>query len=269
MICNDARHAGRSPRRLPGGFTLIELLATIAIISVLISILLPALSGARKSSRGLLCQTRLRSQGQAMMQYADAHESDVPLGETANLHYAAALLPGLGRVSMNAVADIFRRSEDQEQYLDLLAEVQDLQCPDFPNQAQRLDYVVNAYSRPYTLDEDAGPPGDGPEADPTDERSLFVRLTRLKRSPSTVIYLTEGHKNLPTDTPLLHDLFSAAQLPLSTFPRIANDLRHPAGIYALFFDTHVESMRHERLDAGWPNPLALRLRYFTILPENP
>ncbi|PHQ78167.1 MAG: hypothetical protein COB69_10570 [Phycisphaera sp.] len=56
-------------------FTIIELMVTLGIIGVLISILVPALSGARRVSTSLACGTQLRSMATAMIQYADAHNA--------------------------------------------------------------------------------------------------------------------------------------------------------------------------------------------------
>ncbi len=55
------------------GFTLIELLVVISIISLLISILLPALSAARKSAQTLQCGTNQRQVFVAMVTYAQNH----------------------------------------------------------------------------------------------------------------------------------------------------------------------------------------------------
>ncbi len=51
------------------GFTLIELLVVVAIIAVLVSILLPALSTARQMTKTTACKTNLRQLGVAMLSY--------------------------------------------------------------------------------------------------------------------------------------------------------------------------------------------------------
>ncbi|MGE3180729.1 MAG: type II secretion system protein [Phycisphaerae bacterium] len=64
--------------RRASAFTLIELLVVIAIISLLISILLPALSGVRRSARGVVCLSNLRQLSHGWHSYADEN-NDVAL----------------------------------------------------------------------------------------------------------------------------------------------------------------------------------------------
>jgi prepilin-type N-terminal cleavage/methylation domain-containing protein len=60
------------------GFTLIELLVVIAIIAVLVSLLLPALAGAREAGRQANCLSNLRQAGLACRQYADENKGKSP-----------------------------------------------------------------------------------------------------------------------------------------------------------------------------------------------
>ncbi len=55
-------------------FTLLELLIVIAIISILLTLLLPSLSNARESAKNLLCLNNLKTVGIATFLYTD--ESD-------------------------------------------------------------------------------------------------------------------------------------------------------------------------------------------------
>lgn len=61
----------------PRGFTLIELLVTIAVIALLISILLPALAGARGTARTAVCLSNQRQLVTAWTLYANASRDRV------------------------------------------------------------------------------------------------------------------------------------------------------------------------------------------------
>ena len=60
------------------GFTLIELLVVIAIIALLVGILLPSLSGARKEARALKCGVNARSVTLAVAAYAADNKDTIP-----------------------------------------------------------------------------------------------------------------------------------------------------------------------------------------------
>jgi prepilin-type N-terminal cleavage/methylation domain-containing protein len=74
---NNPPDANRGQRT---GFTLIELLVVIAILSLLIGILLPALSQARHHARRMACAGNLRQVGVAIHLYADDYGDTIPFG---------------------------------------------------------------------------------------------------------------------------------------------------------------------------------------------
>jgi len=73
--------ARRGKTRDRGGFTLIELLVTMAVISVLISILLPVIGRARDQAKLALCKGRLRNVFLGVLMYANDNLSLIHISE--------------------------------------------------------------------------------------------------------------------------------------------------------------------------------------------
>jgi len=75
--------ASNSPR----GFSLIELLATVAIVSLLAALIVPAVGGVRDRANAAGCAANLRSIGNLMTVYAADHDGYLPIqrDEPANV----------------------------------------------------------------------------------------------------------------------------------------------------------------------------------------
>src|SRR5436190_10742539 len=73
------------PRREGRAFTLVELLVVLGIIALLIAILLPSLSRARESAKGVACLANLRQMATAAQAYANEFGGAYPIA-----YYSAA-----------------------------------------------------------------------------------------------------------------------------------------------------------------------------------
>ncbi len=90
----SGQHHMRRPGRRIDGFTLVELLVVISIIALIISILLPSLSSARKAAQNTACMSNERQGGQAMIMFA-ADDSDhriPPLWDSSRAKFWSGLL---------------------------------------------------------------------------------------------------------------------------------------------------------------------------------
>jgi prepilin-type N-terminal cleavage/methylation domain-containing protein/prepilin-type processing-associated H-X9-DG protein len=73
-------------RRRPQGFSLVEVLVVIGILSLLIALLMPALSKARLSARKVVCSANLKQVHQALLLYSQANNDWMfPVGLGAGL----------------------------------------------------------------------------------------------------------------------------------------------------------------------------------------
>src|SRR5690349_9117710 len=62
------------PRRAPSAFTIVELLVVVAILTLLIALLLPALGNSRESARRVQCANNLRQASLSLNMYAQDNQ---------------------------------------------------------------------------------------------------------------------------------------------------------------------------------------------------
>ncbi|MCM8538476.1 MAG: prepilin-type N-terminal cleavage/methylation domain-containing protein [Lentisphaeraceae bacterium] len=84
-------------------FTLIELLVAVAIIGILMSLLLPSLSNARKSAMAAVCLSNQKQIGTAFMSYASTYNGAWAYGLSVDAKDIGANVPGNSRPPMQAL----------------------------------------------------------------------------------------------------------------------------------------------------------------------
>ena len=106
-VRSDTQAAGHPARH--GAFTLIELLVVISIISVLVAMLIPALTQARSLFRLTACQSNQRNAGSAWLTYAESHQGRFP-------GYAKSTVEYWGPCWMNILNREYYHNNDPRYY---------------------------------------------------------------------------------------------------------------------------------------------------------
>ncbi len=135
--------------RILRAFTLVELLVVVAIISLLIAILLPTLSGAREGAKRAVCLSNLRTIGDALTSYAlsDPREPAIPIHPNMLRPVDYHLMRSVNWFAWGGVSadQVFRISDEAGYLLDELA----------PNEPVPPESLVlpeyDATRRPLTL----------------------------------------------------------------------------------------------------------------------
>jgi prepilin-type N-terminal cleavage/methylation domain-containing protein/prepilin-type processing-associated H-X9-DG protein len=92
----------KKPQGRLAGFTLVELLVVIGIIALLVSILLPALTKARRAANTVQCQSNLRQIVQAMMIYTSDYNGYIPGSPQTTGGFLIGPLTAAGAIGWNS-----------------------------------------------------------------------------------------------------------------------------------------------------------------------
>lgn len=193
-------------------FTLIEALVVIAVISLLVAIMLPALGSARAAGKGTVCLSGLRSIGQAVTLYCDDHKSFFPLSS----HSASSLVAPdawLTTLQEYGVSPTFRK------------------CALDPLKLERLtSYATNEHFEPLTPGLDFNPISKKPI--PGGRTRPYQRLDQVPR-PHATIYAYEPEGAGSTDHLHTHQILTPDQLRAAVAVT-----RHLGAAHFLYVDGH-------------------------------
>jgi len=220
-------------------FTLIELLVVIAIIALLMAIMVPVLSGARRQAQGAVCKSNLRQVGLAAHFYTERSDGLIPRGtSTVETTWFQLFMPYLAE---RPIDNDYRH-------------VKIFRCPSYPNKEQTICFVNNAWEFTDPCDI-LGHPIDKP-----------TNMFALRRLDST-IYIADNESGSwrdiirkPSDWGWhMCDVWSVDHLPTNVKPaqarwdgrRIArarhNKGKQRTGCHCLFLDWHVEWVEADKM----------------------
>jgi len=192
------------------GFTLIELLAVIAVVAILSSILMAAISGARRMAHTTECTSNLRNLGISLKLYSQHNNGRLPTPGNYNT------VPNVG----TGLSWMYALNEFLETRFPNMNERSMLLCPSaaetYPGGDARRTYGMNA----------AGTGGD-----------LAINPITFIKPASTVLLMDTKHNGGGDG----YFAFGAG-----SFEQYAG-WRHDNGVNVLFVDGHVERIEHSDL----------------------
>jgi prepilin-type N-terminal cleavage/methylation domain-containing protein/prepilin-type processing-associated H-X9-DG protein len=183
-------------------FTLIELLVVVAIISILLGLLLPAVQKVREAANRMKCQNNLKQMGLACHQYHDTHKS-FPPGYVASVSYpdttpgwgwAAFLLPYLEQENLYRQID-FRQPVEKSTAVRTVLPI--FLCPsdspppdEFPLTDATFTQLCTSAASSYaaTVGQDASEV-DGPTGDGVFYRNSKTRIADIPDGTSQTVLL--------------------------------------------------------------------------------
>ena len=124
---------------LKGGFTLVELLVVITIIGILITLLLPAVQGAREAARQAQCQNNMKQLGLACLDYESQHgyfppssyylSGDPGQSRTHHRNWVVAILPFLEQQPLYDSFNLSAPISDSSNRVARGTDLQAMRCP--------------------------------------------------------------------------------------------------------------------------------------------
>jgi prepilin-type N-terminal cleavage/methylation domain-containing protein/prepilin-type processing-associated H-X9-DG protein len=234
------RGACKAPR---AAFTLVELLVVITLVSMLASILLPAIHGAREGARRLMCLSNQRQIGVALHSYHSAKMAFPPGGveirtplrpQGRQLSWSTFLLPHLEEAALFDRLDLDRPFDSQENAFPAATVLSIYLCPSIPQGSQLRSGRGPCHYGGIHGERIMGP-NHPPKGVMLYDRSVAIH--QIKDGTSRTLIVSEDCDFWEGQWINGRNVFDQA-FAINAAPSFENDIRskHPQGANALFCD---------------------------------
>ncbi len=235
------------PTQQTKAFTLIELLVVISIISLLISILLPALGQARSAAKDVKCKSQLKQVYMMVMNYSATHNQYLPVitrndGISHIAHWPRQLLEAMPEagVDINATDSVAKVAMQTKGIYKMMW------CPKYVDRYSqeqhrngRASYSMNWFFR-------------GPYSNSGGSYGQYYRFDTIDAPGNTEPYIADGNPNSDFVATWEPKFGASPQMQHAAKGWIGSmDYRHSSdsAAHALFLAGHVKSMTVEEGDA--------------------
>ncbi len=216
---------------LKKSFTLIELLVVVALIALLVSILLPALNGARERARQTVCSANLRTIAVGVQRYTQGNNDWLPAAEPPDREFPDSRHWFMNE-SLLAEMGVTLEKDSTGQMIGPAKTKTVLICPSHPKPWQWREGEVLTYSLSYGMN---GTLGLGGRPD-----HLVHRRCGEFESESSVMMFSDACGELESPGIVLYK-----SCPMENF-----DYRHQDKVGVVFLDGHVRLMMEEAIPFG-------------------
>ena len=221
------------------GFTLIELLVVVAVITLLMSILLPSLTAARELARQVVCASSLRNLGMAVNLYANENDNWLPSAEPPNREPVSRQHWFMNK-SLLQYVDVSLSYDDQGHLIGPPEKASALTCPSHREPTKTRSRpgepsITHDYSLSFGMN---GTFGLGGRPDHTEYRKM-----QEFENPSEVLALADCWGTSRGPGVVLYHACVAENL----------DYRHRGKLNIVFLDSHVTAAVKEDVPMGFWN----------------